>query len=77
MRTELKRAREKNGKTQDCMAQKANISLKSYQRIESGTQQPSVNIAILIADAIGIESYEDFKKIFAEGGEDGEHQLHE
>lgn len=52
MRERLRMAREKQGKTQQQVADLANISLKSYQRIEKGDQDPSVSVAILIARAV-------------------------
>lgn len=52
MRERLRMAREQQGKTQQQIADLANISLKSYQRIEKGGQDPSVTVAILIAKAI-------------------------
>lgn len=52
MRERLRMAREKQGKTQQQVADLANISLKSYQRIEKGDQVPSVSVAILIAKAV-------------------------
>ncbi len=52
MRERLRMAREQQGKTQQQIADLANISLKSYQRIEKGEQDPAVSIAILIAKAL-------------------------
>lgn len=52
MRERLRIAREQQGKTQQQVADLANISLKSYQRIEKGEQDPSVTVAILIAKAV-------------------------
>ena len=57
MNTKLKReklinAREKSGLTQVQVADKANITEISYQRIEYGTQRPSLDTAILIAKAL-------------------------
>lgn len=52
MRERLRMAREQQGKTQQQIANLANISLKSYQRIEKGEQDPSVTVAILIAKAV-------------------------
>ena len=53
MNTWLRERREQQGKTQQEIADLANISLKSYQRIERGAQGPSVSIAKLIAKALG------------------------
>lgn len=52
MRERLRMAREQQGKTQQQIADLANISLKSYQRIEKGEQDPSVSTAILIAKSV-------------------------
>lgn len=52
MNKRLRDAREKQDKTQQQVAGFANISLKSYQRIEKGVQDPAVTAAILIAKAL-------------------------
>lgn len=52
MRTELKTKRNKQHKTQTEIANAALISLKSYQRIERGVQEPGVITAKLIAKAL-------------------------
>lgn len=52
MNKRLRDAREKQGKTQQQVAEFAHISLKSYQRIEKGVQDPAVTVAILIAKAL-------------------------
>lgn len=52
MNTRLRERRELQGKTQQEIADFANISLKSYQRIEKGVQDPAVSVAILIAKAL-------------------------
>ncbi len=52
MNDRLRSKREQQGKTQQEVADFANISLKSYQRIEKGVQDPSVSVAILIAKAL-------------------------
>lgn len=52
MNGRLRNRREQQGKTQQEIADLANISLKSYQRIEKGVQDPSVSVAILIAKAL-------------------------
>ena len=48
----LRAAREKSGKTQKQVAQESGITEVSYQRIEYGTQRPSLTTAILIARSI-------------------------
>lgn len=60
--TKLKNAREKSGLTQVQVAEKAGISEISYQRIEYGTQRPTVDTAILIAEAVNSTVEELFKK---------------
>lgn len=52
MSTKLKLVREKSGLTQVEVAKKAGITETSYQRIEYGTQTPSLHTAILIATAL-------------------------
>lgn len=48
----LKITRDKQGLTQVQVAEQAGITEASYQRIEYGKQNPSVNTAILIARAL-------------------------
>ncbi len=48
----LKNVRQKNGLTQEELAKKANITTRSYQRIEKGVQDPKTTTAILIAQAL-------------------------
>ena len=49
---DLIKARKKQSLTQAKVAEKANISEVSYQRIEYGIQRPSLNTAILIARTV-------------------------
>lgn len=49
MNMKLKAARDKTGLTQKQVAEDAKITEVSYQRIEYGTQRPSLATAILIA----------------------------
>lgn len=51
-RAKLQNARKKTGLTQVQVADKAGISEVSYQRIEYGTQRPSLDTAKLIARAL-------------------------
>lgn len=48
----LKTTRQQKGLTQAEIAEKANITVTSYQRIEYGTQTPSLKTAKLIAKAL-------------------------
>lgn len=50
--TKLKAKRRKTGLTQVEVAKQANITETSYQRIEYGTQTPSLDTAKLIAKAL-------------------------
>ena len=52
MNNQLKKARKNVGLTQVEVAEKANITEVSYQRIEYGLQRPSLTTAILIAQAL-------------------------
>lgn len=49
---ELRVAREQSGKTQRQVAQEVGVTEVSYQRIEYGTQRPSLTTALLIARAV-------------------------
>lgn len=52
MNASLRETRKEQGKTQQQMADLAGISLKSYQRIENGVQDPSVSVAKRIAKVL-------------------------
>lgn len=56
--------RNKAGLTQVEVATKVGIQGRAYQNYELGTRTPKADIAIRIADAIGVKSYKDFKEIF-------------
>lgn len=64
-KTVLKDTREKRGLTQVQIAEKADISEVSYQRIERGVQEPGVHTATLIADALEVKTYKQFKSLFS------------
>ena len=55
--------RNKAGLTQVEVAAKAGIQERAYQNYEAG-RTPEADIAIRIADAIGVKSYKEFKEIF-------------
>ena len=55
--------RNKAGLTQVEVVGKAGVTEVCYQRYEAG-RIPKADIAIRIADAIGVKSYKDFKEIF-------------
>lgn len=56
--------RTKTGLTQVEVARKAGIANRAYQNYETGGRTPKADIAIRIADTIGVKSYKDFKEIF-------------
>lgn len=56
--------RNKAGLTQVEVAAKAGIQERAYQRYESGGRIPKADVAIRIADALGVKSYADFTKLF-------------
>lgn len=60
-KTNLKKIREEKGLTQVQIAEKANITERSYQRYESGERIPNVYTAQLIADALNVRN---IKEIF-------------
>lgn len=59
---ELRAARGKSGKTQAQVAKEVGISEVSYQRIEYGTQTPSLANAIRIARTLNSTVEELFKE---------------
>lgn len=54
MKPAVKRFRAKKGLTQIQVAQRVGITVTSYQRIEYGTQRPSLATAIKIADILDV-----------------------
>lgn len=64
-RNKLKEKREKTGLTQAAIAKKAGISIRAYKLYEAEERIPRADVAIRIADALGVKSYQDFKKIFS------------
>ncbi len=61
---ELIERRTKTGLTQVQVAKKANVTERAYQNYEAG-RMPKSDVAIRIADALGVKSYQDFKKLFS------------
>ena len=53
MKTELKSLRDKRGASQIKMANLFNVSLRTYQRYESGERRPGIDTARRIAEALG------------------------
>lgn len=67
----LKQYRKNAGLKQVHIAKKARISVRNYQRIESGKQEPKVSVAILIAKALHTTVEELFPlQTSANAGED-------
>lgn len=60
-------ARDDRGLTQAQIAEKAGISVAAYQRYEYGSRKPGVEIAIRIAEALGVVEFKDFKELFGAG----------
>lgn len=52
----LREMRMKRGFTQQNMADKLNVALRSYQCYETGTRTPSFNLLILIADTLDVST---------------------
>ena len=64
MNMQLRAAREASGKTQSQVAKEIGVSELSYQRYEYGQREPRAAVAIQIAEALGVKSFEKFKAIF-------------
>ena len=62
--TNLKKAREKTGLTQARVAEMVGITAVGYQNYEAGERIPRADVAIAIADALGVKSYKEFKALF-------------
>jgi len=61
----LREAREKiPSLTQAEIAKKAGITTRAYQIYEAGERKPKSDVAIRIADALSVKSYQDFKRLF-------------
>lgn len=64
LNNKLKEVREKNGLTQSQISSICGISVMSYFRYENDERLPNVVVAIRIAEALGIRSFEKFKDLF-------------
>ncbi len=64
MQTTLKEIREKRRLTQEEIAQKSKIALRSYQYYETGERVPDVLTAIRIANVLRIK---DIRQLFGAG----------
>ena len=65
--TKLKTIREQMNLTQVQVAKGANITEACYQRYEAGVRIPRADIAIKIAETVGVKSYKTFKELFGQG----------
>lgn len=63
--TGLKHKREEAELTQVAIAKKAHITPLCYQRYEAGERIPRADIAILIAEALKVKTYKEFKALFS------------
>ena len=59
MKPSIKEFRLRKGLTQEQAAKKIGIAISSYQRIEYGTQRPSLKTAFRTADVLGVENLRD------------------
>lgn len=59
----LRTTRKEVGMTQLEVAKKARITERAYQKYEYGVD-PGVKVAIRIAEALGIQSFDKFKDLF-------------
>ena len=57
MRKKLKEARKNSGFTQQEMADRINVSLRQYQRIESGDTMSSYDIWDVLEDILGVHQW--------------------
>lgn len=64
MNINLKRKRIDRGLTQPQIAEKGGITLRAYQYIEKNNRLPRADTAILIAEALKIKSFGEFKALF-------------
>ena len=62
--TALKEVRKGAGLTQAKVAEKACIAERTYQEYEYGKRKPGVEVAIRIAEALGVVEFEKFKSLF-------------
>lgn len=64
MDSELQAARKGIGLTQAQVAEASSISKTQYQNIEYNKNEPRVRAAIRIAETLGVQKFEDFKRLF-------------
>lgn len=54
LKSRLSDIRKKRGYTQQNMADYLNIALRSYQRYESGSHEPTLQVLVIIADYLDV-----------------------
>lgn len=64
MKTVLKQKREQKGFTQVEIADKANITVRAYQRYEASERTPNVRVALSLAKVLNCPVEELFPAIF-------------
>ena len=67
----IKAAREQKGLTQEALAERAGVSLRWIQFLESGAQQPSITSFLRLADGLECEAgllLRDFQAAWREAG---------
>ena len=62
--SKLQATREKAGYTQKRLAEETDLSTVAYQRYEYNKREPGIRTAIRIADALGVQDYQEFKELF-------------
>ena len=64
MTAELIKLRNIKNLTQKQVAERAYVTIRAYQNYEYGKRKPVVDIALNIAEVLGIVTLEDFRKLF-------------
>ena len=64
LKTPIAKRRREQGLTQKKMCELSYISKSAYIKYEYGLTEPAVSTAIRIADALGIETFEEFRALF-------------
>lgn len=67
MNNSIEDLRKQSGLTQEELASICNISVLSMLRYEKKRRTPPVDVAINIAESVGIKTFEEFKAIFGAG----------
>ena len=67
--TALKLKRKTKGLTQEGLATKSSLLVRTYQRYEKGERTPDVHTSIRIAETLDVPVNQDFKDLFPLPGE--------